>query len=343
MNYITDLFHNEFVTFKFVRQPKRDISFLSKISKLIIYHEYTDEEMQDLFRKGIKDFREKNQDCYDFELTCPICFETSHDKHFLISFCKCKHFGCLECWKKHCLNQYNRRQYPIRCLNCSEIIPFNILFSENILPRQLENDLSLFVYKLNHDNFYECLNCHSYLIVTRKNIIECPCCHLIICGECFEREHKSKLHLTCQEFQEFKKTKEYIEYIVNEEIIREQKINKSKISTPLFNELYEYVRKRELRLEEERKQKQRELENMEATEKWLRENTKQCPHCLTHIMKNKGCNHMTCRNCKYEFCWYCLGACDGTGSHFKYCPKGGKWFDDGYVNDVPVGIVFNNN
>lgn len=33
---------------------------------------------------------------------------------------------------------------------------------------------------------------------------------------------------------------------------------------------------------------------------WIQRNTKQCPTCLAAIQKNGGCNHMTCRACKYE-------------------------------------------
>jgi len=40
--------------------------------------------------------------------------------------------------------------------------------------------------------------------------------------------------------------------------------------------------------------------------KWLRMNSKKCPKCQTTIEKNNGCNHMTCRLCKFEFCWNCL-------------------------------------
>ncbi|XP_057341285.1 E3 ubiquitin-protein ligase arih1-like [Microplitis mediator] len=43
-----------------------------------------------------------------------------------------------------------------------------------------------------------------------------------------------------------------------------------------------------------------------ATSAWIGINTKDCPQCLTIIEKNGGCNHMTCRKCRYEFCWICM-------------------------------------
>lgn len=47
-------------------------------------------------------------------------------------------------------------------------------------------------------------------------------------------------------------------------------------------------------------------ENDMANAMWLAANTKRCPRCTSPIEKDEGCNHMTCRKCRHEFCWICM-------------------------------------
>ena len=47
--------------------------------------------------------------------------------------------------------------------------------------------------------------------------------------------------------------------------------------------------------------------NQDDTDNWMKANTKPCPACKAPIGKDKGCMHMTCPSCKYEWCWLCEG------------------------------------
>ena len=47
-------------------------------------------------------------------------------------------------------------------------------------------------------------------------------------------------------------------------------------------------------------------QNESETANWILANTRKCPACNARIEKNQGCNHMTCRHCRHEFCWVCM-------------------------------------
>lgn len=53
------------------------------------------------------------------------------------------------------------------------------------------------------------------------------------------------------------------------------------------------------------------------TTHWLLANTMECPKCKCTIEKNGGCNHMTCRQCRYEFCWLCRQNWKGHNDYYS--------------------------
>lgn len=57
------------------------------------------------------------------------------------------------------------------------------------------------------------------------------------------------------------------------------------------------------------------------TANWIEANTHQCPKCEQNIEKNGGCNHMTCKTCKYEFCWICLNDWSDHNQNFYQCNR----------------------
>lgn len=57
------------------------------------------------------------------------------------------------------------------------------------------------------------------------------------------------------------------------------------------------------------------------TANWISANTKECPKCQSTIEKNGGCNHMSCRKCKHEFCWMCMGLWSEHGTSWYNCNR----------------------
>ena len=52
-------------------------------------------------------------------------------------------------------------------------------------------------------------------------------------------------------------------------------------------------------------------------EQWKKEaGAVNCPKCTITVYKYEGCNHMTCSNCRHEFCLYDLQPCSYKDNHY---------------------------
>lgn len=81
---------------------------------------------------------------------------------------------------------------------------------------------------------------------------------------------------------------------------------------------------------------QEKCRNESETANWILANTKKCPKCSVRIEKNQGCNHMTCRSCRHEFCWICLQDWSKHGANTGGYYKCNRYDDEGASSDTEV-------
>ena len=58
---------------------------------------------------------------------------------------------------------------------------------------------------------------------------------------------------------------------------------------------------------------------------------KKMPKCFMIIIKENGCNRMTCPNCRYVWCWLCHKKCNYN--HYKYGNCQGKDFNEDEIKE----------
>lgn len=280
--------------------------------------------------RSLRTFRNRNINNYLFTLTCPICLEESNDINFLFGLTDKNHICCYDCWKDYCLHTIKTSHDKINCIGCDKEIEFNLFNTLFKFDINLINNYSLRLYQSQYHNLIECSKCKLKFVAVHEDHNRCPECCFDVCKYCLELNHY-ELHMTCKKFEQFIKTREYINYFSFKEHERILRLCEKKHCQGIMNiktELLLKVESRNQRIQEQIRQ-QELIKNEQRNLKWIMNNTKKCPKCGNAIEKNKGCNHMTCK-CKYEFCWYCLEECTNPCDHFKKCKAGAKWFDDGY-------------
>ena len=74
----------------------------------------TDDEIEELLLKCVKDFRYRNR-----KYECPICFREFEYETALVSYAECEHRCCVDCWKDTLHYQLDHLTQRLHCFECS--------------------------------------------------------------------------------------------------------------------------------------------------------------------------------------------------------------------------------
>jgi hypothetical protein len=66
---------------------------------------------------------------------------------------------------------------------------------------------------------------------------------------------------------------------------------------------------------------------------------KRCPKCTMYTEKNEGCNHMTCAQCKYQWCWLCEREYEPRHYYIGKC-KNLQFAKANYLNEAKAAYEF---
>ena len=72
------------------------------------------------------------------------------------------------------------------------------------------------------------------------------------------------------------------------------------------------------------------MEKSAELEEWMRKNTKCRKHCPKCDEKNKGCNHIHCRQCSAHICWVCLKYFEDDNNCYRHLhdKHKGLWYQN---------------
>ena len=184
----------------------------------------------------------------------------------------------------------------------------------------------------------KCIICYEDIQEDQKKFNLIPCGH-ICCTQCWLHYFKSKIsearveqikcveykcnHIISEEFilKHIKNDKillkQYERFKLRAEILKDP--NKRQCPSPDCDKYLQKSKDKYVKCENGHKfcfECLRPWHGKDSCEKSLEKdfmnwkknkNLKQCPRCKIYTEKNEGCNHMTCTNCKFQWCWLCEG------------------------------------
>ncbi|XP_056587312.1 E3 ubiquitin-protein ligase RNF14-like isoform X2 [Triplophysa dalaica] len=215
---------------------------------------------------------------------CGICFSEKLGSNCLL-FKECQHVYCKACMKEYFEIQI--RDGKVQFLDCPEPectsiatpAQVKLLVGEEEFARYDRLLLQSSLDRMEDVVYCPRKSCCTPVMVEHESTMGiCPSCRYAFCTLCKRGYHAlSQCIATAEEIKHLRE-----EYLAASEIRKkflEKRFGKHVI--------------------------QREVENYFSSE-WLKDNSKKCPNCGTHVQKDKGCNRMTCTSCWKNFCWVCF-------------------------------------
>ena len=247
--------------------------------------------------------------------TCESCYDDELKASEMAAM-PCGHFFCKDCWKKSlkiALDLDGTSVLAMTCLHskCKRVVTvddvFRFLDSEHELSRYSQKVVDSYMNH-NQKTFQWCpqSSCNSIVAAPLHSSsetlthVQCKQCNESFCFECREMWNKNQA-----------KVEDHrpcpCDYVKRWQDVRSETGFKSYITM---------ARKAGL--------------------------IKSCPRCDTPVEKisERGCLHMTCRNCKCEYCWECLATPYHTfgTSGFYVCPNVKKRKHNETLDDLKTQI-----
>ncbi|RUS90286.1 hypothetical protein EGW08_001975 [Elysia chlorotica] len=219
----------------------------------------------------------------DFNLsTCEVCFEEKPGVE-LLRLVNCEeHLHCRACmkgWLEAMISDGAVTELRCPGFKCDRpILPTEVA---SVVSEENYQRYDKLLLRTALDVMTDMMNCPrpfcQFPVVLEDNLGHCPKCSYAFCSRCQNTYHghspcklKAELHASlCAEY-----------------------------------ETASEARKLQLEMKYGRQVIHRAVQETHSN-RWLEDNSKQCPCCGTFIQKKDGCNKMTCTKCRAFFCWLC--------------------------------------
>ncbi|TFK53757.1 hypothetical protein OE88DRAFT_1277996 [Heliocybe sulcata] len=219
----------------------------------------------------------------DEPFVCPICFDDTQTETLALS---CTHTFCASCWNAYVTGKIREEgEHWIRCMaeGCSLVAP------DPFIQQALGDDTATW------SRFQELLVRH--FVSCNKNLKFCPypnCTYTVSCPAAATKSSLSTIvpTVTCGAGPDHK-------FCFGCSVESDHRPVVCAVASMWLKKCHDDS----------------------ETANWIKSNTKECTKCQSTIEKNGGCNHMTCKKCKHEFCWVCMGPWTEHGTAWYSCNR----------------------